>query len=109
MEPQGPVLPAWTAAAAVPAVTAAAAVADLDASVPKGEALGFVRRCPNCGSGVSKENEEQCDKMECRCGCKFCFHCGKQYKLSGGAWRAPCRCNIERYGPGHSFPRPPTP
>jgi hypothetical protein len=129
MEPQGAVSAAVTAAAAATsaAVTASsfslstsslsssaasslsAAAPDPDASVPEGAALGSVRACPKCGNGVCKENDEQCDKIECRCGCKFCFHCCKPYKLSGGAWRAPCRCNIERYGPGHSFPRPPTP
>ena len=65
------------------------------------------QKCPQCGRQVSKYSEGDCDKMICVCRCHFCFHCGKEYKLSGGAWRAPCRCNIERYGPGHSFP--PTP
>ena len=123
MEPQGAVSASVTAAAAATAaavtassfslstssLSSSAAAPDLDAPVPESQALGSVRACPKCGNGVCKENDEQCDKIECRCGCKFCFNCSKPYKLSGGAWRAPCRCNIERYGPGHGFPRPPTP
>ena len=122
-EPAGAVSAAAMAAGAAPAAEAAVASSssssasssssvaapDPHASVPDGGALGAVRTCPSCRNGVMKEDDEQCDKMQCRCGCKFCFHCGKRYTLSGGSWRAPCRCNIERYGAGHSFPRPPTP
>ena len=34
-----------------------------------------LRRCPHCGVYIEKM-EGGCDKLTCRCGCKFCFKCG---------------------------------
>lgn len=99
-----------------PVATEVAASEAAASEVAASEALraaldATTQRCPKCSRLVSKNSAEECDKMICvpSCGCHFCFHCGKEYKLSGAARRAPCRCNIERYGRGHSFPRPPTP
>ena len=61
--------------------------------------LGY-RKCPKCGSWIEKGPSmeafgipmvEGCDKMTCRCGCKFCFKCGSV--------DAKCSCT----GPEHGF------
>ena len=60
---------------------------------------GF-RKCPKCGAWIEKGPAMEafgipiaqgCDKMTCRCGCKFCFRCG--------AINAECSCT----GPDHGF------
>lgn len=60
---------------------------------------GF-RKCPKCGSWIEKGPAveafgipiaEGCDKMTCRCGCKFCFKCG--------SINAECSCT----GTDHGF------
>lgn len=33
------------------------------------------RQCPGCGLHIQKE-AGGCDKMECLCGCRFCYECG---------------------------------
>jgi hypothetical protein len=40
------------------------------------------RQCPNCHLHIEKL--DGCDKMECVCGCRFCFKCGTA--------NATCRC-----------------
>ena len=61
--------------------------------------LGF-RQCPKCKSWIEKGPSmeafgvimaEGCDKMTCRCGCRFCFKCGSV--------NAQCACT----GPEHGF------
>jgi len=51
-----------------------------------------VRACPQCGAGIQKQSAGMghgCDKMTCRCGCKFCFCCGTPAGPNG----APrCQC-----------------
>lgn len=60
---------------------------------------GF-RKCPKCGSWIEKGPSLEafgialaagCDKMTCRCGCKFCYNCG--------SLGAQCDCT----GPEHGF------
>ena len=46
------------------------------------------RPCPCCG--ISIEKIDGCDKMECRCGYRFCYQCG--------CFGASCCCSV-----GHSF------
>ena len=36
---------------------------------------GSLQRCPNCNIIVAKD--ENCDKIDCSCGNRFCFKCGK--------------------------------
>ncbi|KAG7358124.1 zinc finger C3HC4 type domain containing protein [Nitzschia inconspicua] len=36
--------------------------------------MRHTRQCPNCHSHIEKL--DGCDKMECLCGCRFCFQCG---------------------------------
>eukprot|EP00929_Paragymnodinium_shiwhaense_P072427 TRINITY_DN36764_c0_g1_i1.p1 TRINITY_DN36764_c0_g1~~TRINITY_DN36764_c0_g1_i1.p1 ORF type:complete len:390 (+),score=48.39 TRINITY_DN36764_c0_g1_i1:55-1224(+) len=88
---------------------AAAAARELRASRPVGgtdwspqllqelRPLG-IRDCPSCGALIQKQPDgliTGCDKMTCRCGCMFCFVCGR--RANGGAAR--CRC----VGFHHSF------
>eukprot|EP00933_Yihiella_yeosuensis_P054258 TRINITY_DN5265_c0_g1_i1.p1 TRINITY_DN5265_c0_g1~~TRINITY_DN5265_c0_g1_i1.p1 ORF type:complete len:421 (+),score=70.25 TRINITY_DN5265_c0_g1_i1:22-1263(+) len=38
-----------------------------------------IRTCPECGCAIEKQDSTLttgCDKMTCRCGCRFCFKCG---------------------------------
>jgi hypothetical protein len=60
--------------------------------------LGF-RKCPKCSSFIEKGPSmeafgiamvEGCDKMTCRCGCKFCFKCG--------SIDAKCLCTGQEHG-----------
>ncbi|KAG2428932.1 hypothetical protein HXX76_011176 [Chlamydomonas incerta] len=44
------------------------------------------KRCPDCGFTV--ERTAGCNHMKCRCGCHFCYACGR--KASGGTHA--CRC-----------------
>mmetsp|Transcript_129659 Transcript_129659/g.252503 ORF Transcript_129659/g.252503 Transcript_129659/m.252503 type:complete len:380 (-) Transcript_129659:33-1172(-) len=58
-----------------------------------------IRACPRCGAFIEKQAAgitHGCDKMTCRCGCKFCFLCGMTAGTDG---RARCSCVEER----HSF------
>lgn len=51
-----------------------------------------IRRCPQCGSGIEKQQgsiTHGCDKMTCRCGCRFCFVCGLEATKGG---RSRCSC-----------------
>ncbi|CAK9082016.1 unnamed protein product [Durusdinium trenchii] len=51
------------------------------------------RRCPGCGAWIEKQAGgwlTGCDKMTCRCGCRFCFQCGSV--------EANCGCSL-----GHDF------
>ena len=50
--------------------------------------------CPKCREGVEKA--DGCNKMECLCGCRFCWHCGA---LADQLGRLPCRCT----GDEHTF------
>ena len=61
-------------------------------------ALGY-RKCPKCSSWIEKGPSmeafgipmvEGCDKMTCRCGCKFCFKCGSV--------DAKCNCTSPEHG-----------
>ena len=36
---------------------------------------GSLQKCPNCNIIVAKD--ENCDKVDCSCGNRFCFKCGK--------------------------------
>jgi len=62
------------------------------------QSLGY-RKCPKCGSWIEKGPSfeafgipmvEGCDKMTCRCGCKFCFKCGSV--------DAKCACTGSEHG-----------
>lgn len=58
-----------------------------------------VRKCPKCGALIEKQQPgftHGCDKMTCRCGCRFCFRCGMLADPSG---RARCQC----VGEHHSY------
>lgn len=35
------------------------------------------RRCPKCSFYI--ERSEGCDNMLCRCGCRFCYNCGRRH------------------------------
>mmetsp|Transcript_50021 Transcript_50021/g.119010 ORF Transcript_50021/g.119010 Transcript_50021/m.119010 type:complete len:406 (-) Transcript_50021:87-1304(-) len=63
------------------------------------ESLG-IKICPRCGAGVEKQSGNGmihgCDKMTCRCGCRFCYVCGMEADSSG---MARCSC----VGAHHSF------
>lgn len=51
-----------------------------------------VRACPKCNAMIEKQNPgltHGCDKMTCRCGCRFCFQCGK---IAGENGQARCQC-----------------
>jgi len=51
-----------------------------------------VRACPNCAALIEKQSAgftHGCDKMTCRCGCKFCFRCGEPAGTNG---QARCSC-----------------
>eukprot|EP00339_Tiarina_fusa_P029591 CAMPEP_0117048170 /NCGR_PEP_ID=MMETSP0472-20121206/33281_1 /TAXON_ID=693140 ORGANISM="Tiarina fusus, Strain LIS" /NCGR_SAMPLE_ID=MMETSP0472 /ASSEMBLY_ACC=CAM_ASM_000603 /LENGTH=283 /DNA_ID=CAMNT_0004761133 /DNA_START=18 /DNA_END=869 /DNA_ORIENTATION=- len=45
------------------------------------EADGSARRCPSCRSWIILE--AGCNNVMCRCGCKFCFCCGKRGSCMG--------------------------
>eukprot|EP01064_Diplonema_japonicum_P004857 TRINITY_DN13197_c0_g1_i1.p1 TRINITY_DN13197_c0_g1~~TRINITY_DN13197_c0_g1_i1.p1 ORF type:complete len:349 (+),score=54.62 TRINITY_DN13197_c0_g1_i1:45-1049(+) len=47
-----------------------------------------IRICPSCGMAVAKGTG--CDKMKCRCGCKFCYQCM--------AVNAKCNCTPSEHG-----------
>jgi len=46
------------------------------------------RACPTCGARIEKV-EGGCDKMECLCGCRFCYACGSPH--------AQCSCTPLRH------------
>jgi len=51
-----------------------------------------VRFCPACNVPIEKQEGgllHGCDKMTCRCGCKFCFKCGVK---AGPHGQANCNC-----------------
>lgn len=39
----------------------------------------YAKVCPLCKAPIQKENEKDCDRMECVCGHRFCFFCGADY------------------------------
>lgn len=47
-----------------------------------------IRTCPNCSTPLVKTYG--CDKMQCRCGYRFCYQCG--------APNAQCDCTPARHG-----------
>lgn len=58
-----------------------------------------IRPCPQCGALIEKQAAgltHGCDKMTCRCGCKFCYHCGV---VAGPGGMARCSC----VGAHHSY------
>eukprot|EP00930_Biecheleria_cincta_P038521 TRINITY_DN26459_c0_g2_i1.p1 TRINITY_DN26459_c0_g2~~TRINITY_DN26459_c0_g2_i1.p1 ORF type:complete len:388 (-),score=44.33 TRINITY_DN26459_c0_g2_i1:376-1539(-) len=58
-----------------------------------------VRACPKCHAMIEKQDPgltHGCDKMTCRCGCRFCFQCGT---LAGDNGEARCKC----VGDHHSY------
>jgi len=58
-----------------------------------------VRACPRCHAMIEKQDPglvHGCDKMTCRCGCRFCFQCGS---LAGDNGEARCKC----VGDHHSY------
>lgn len=72
-------------------------------SLSQEEATRFIqagfRKCPKCGAWIEKGPSleafgipvaEGCDKMTCRCGCKFCFKCG--------SIDARCQCTGSEHG-----------
>mmetsp|Transcript_133443 Transcript_133443/g.231934 ORF Transcript_133443/g.231934 Transcript_133443/m.231934 type:complete len:448 (-) Transcript_133443:33-1376(-) len=62
-----------------------------------------VRVCPQCHSEIEKQAGgivHGCDKMTCRCGCRFCFVCGKVARKDGnGRYLPSCSC----VGENHSY------
>ena len=38
-----------------------------------------LRKCPSCGMLVGRQ-EGDCNWIQCRCGCRFCYGCGTRYK-----------------------------
>jgi len=51
-----------------------------------------VRACPKCAALIEKQSAgftHGCDKMTCRCGCRFCFRCGETAGTDG---QARCSC-----------------
>ena len=48
------------------------------------------RACPSCGAYIEKIDDGSCDLMECLCGYRFCYKCGRQ----GGN----CRCSPATHG-----------
>jgi IBR domain, a half RING-finger domain/Ring finger domain len=70
------------AIASAPATAAAGVDATKDALPPN------IRRCRRCGNGV--ELGSGCFKLKCRCGYRFCFHCGSE--------NAQCTCTPEHHG-----------
>ena len=50
--------------------------------------LPAMRVCPSCKMGIIKD-ADTCDKFQCRCGCRFCWRCGKAASASG---LYTCRC-----------------
>lgn len=54
------------------------------------------KACPKCGSMI--ERRIGCDHMTCRCGCHFCYRCGKMRHFAhpavraAGAQGSSCRC-----------------
>ncbi|CAE8587703.1 unnamed protein product, partial [Polarella glacialis] len=56
-----------------------------------------IRCCPKCGAGIEKQGAgftHGCDKMTCRCGCRFCFACGLVARADGPA----CACVAPHHG-----------
>jgi len=56
-----------------------------------------VRACPKCAALIEKQGAgatHGCDKMTCRCGCKFCFRCGE---IAGPHGQARCSCVEEHH------------
>lgn len=65
--------------------------------------LGIVQ-CPGCGAGIQKQASglgHGCDKMTCRCGCRFCFVC-RRPALPTGASACTCVPDYHSYLPHQS-------
>lgn len=39
-----------------------------------------LRSCPRCRQLVERQGQDQCNFVECRCGCAFCYACGVAYR-----------------------------
>ena len=39
-----------------------------------------LRSCPRCRELVERQGQDQCNFVECRCGCAFCYACGLAYR-----------------------------
>ena len=39
-----------------------------------------LRSCPRCRELVERQGQDQCNFVECRCGCAFCYACGVAYR-----------------------------
>lgn len=55
-------------------------------------------KCPKCEHHVSKR-EDQCNFVNCRCGCGFCYACGKEYEYIGETannahGKPSCQCGL---------------
>jgi E3 ubiquitin-protein ligase RNF144 len=62
-----------------------------------------VRQCPKCRAWIEKD-QGTCDKMQCRCGYRFCFQCGAE--------DAKCNCTPDFHqfwDNHHNRPVPPMP
>ena len=66
-----------------------AKAADDEAKTRAYLAKSNIRICPKCKNGVLKASG--CDKMMCRCGCKFCISCGQAGALT-------CSCTPSAHG-----------
>jgi hypothetical protein len=60
--------------------------------------LKAITRCPGCGHGVIKADDEGCDHMTCICRHDFCWSCLVPYdgpmgirKIGNGAHKPSCR------------------
>jgi len=47
-----------------------------------------IRYCKRCNAGIVKSSG--CDKLKCRCGYRFCYHCGSE--------NAQCACTPQSHG-----------
>jgi hypothetical protein len=55
------------------------------------------KMCPDCGVWIVRE--DGCNNVMCRCGCRFCFCCGRKGTCTGGTFYN----NVEQSEEGRSF------